>query len=422
MFVGHSSEMGGPHNFYVKGLDGAYLETENDNVNDISSIKIGLDNKAFVLDYAYDDSEYWSYWHGYLGGTLYFDVDVSSVECECAAGVFLVELDAENNCGWEEKMPGETPQCASIDIMEANKHGFNTQNLPCEFGVCDENSQCPASANGSDNMNYGPGSSYKINTSEKFTVKTQFMQKMTEDSLDCIRTTLVQGTTEHAFDQECRDYMDPFSFKLKEKMMALGISSYHVGLDNDLSSQTCTSECSEMDTMTVISNVRWTTGDAYADDTDDSGNDGGTGDIVVGGPAPALNSGNCGDDCAQCMEHYVDTDPTNMWYECVDWTIYRFGNKCGNNADKSKCMTGSDTYCHKSYPYGDADKFRSDDMACRTVPDIYINGDFNWARRATRNQSCGLCNYGCENECFRSWLSDDADRWRGASAMCRCKP
>jgi hypothetical protein len=138
MFIGQSDQMGGPHNFYLKGLDGAYIETSSD------TIKMGLDNKAFVLDYAYDDTEYWSYWHNYLGGTLYFDVDVSDVECECAAGVFLVELDAANNCGWEQKNLGETPQCASIDVMEANKHGLRTQTLPCEFGICDENNQCAA--------------------------------------------------------------------------------------------------------------------------------------------------------------------------------------------------------------------------------------------------------------------------------------
>jgi hypothetical protein len=242
-----------------------------------------------------------------------------------------------------------------------------------------------------------------------------------DDSLECIRTTLIQGTTEHAFDQDCRDYMDPLSFKL-QKMMAMGISTYHLGLTNDVSSQTCTAECSNLDTKSVISNVRWTTDDAFADDTDNN-NDNATGDIVVGGPAPALNSGICGNDCSQCMEHFVDTDPTNTWYECVDWTIYRFGNKCKDNHDKSKCMTDSGAYCHKSYPYGDADKFRSDDMACRTVPDGYVTGNMNFARRKTRNQSCGLCTYGCGGgECFRSWLSDDGDRWRGASAMCRCKP
>ena len=51
-------------------------------------------------------------------------------------------------------------------------------------------------------------------------------------------------------------------------MMAMGVSTYHVGLTNDISSQQCTSECSELDTKTVISNVRWTSDDAFADEDD----------------------------------------------------------------------------------------------------------------------------------------------------------
>ena len=136
MFTGQSTQLGGQHEFYVKGLDGAYLVTSGD------TIDIGIDNRAFVLDYPYDDDEFWSYWHNYFGGTLYFDVDVSNVGCECAAGIYLVELNSAQNCGWEAKQDGETPQCASIDVMEANSKGFRTQSLPCEFGVCDETSKC----------------------------------------------------------------------------------------------------------------------------------------------------------------------------------------------------------------------------------------------------------------------------------------
>jgi len=36
-----------------------------------------------------------AYKHKYLGGTLKFDVNVSDVGCNCAAGVFLVTLDEE---------------------------------------------------------------------------------------------------------------------------------------------------------------------------------------------------------------------------------------------------------------------------------------------------------------------------------------
>ena len=80
---------------------------------------MGLDNRAFILDYPYDDTTYWAYWHYYLGGPLQFDVDVSSVGCECAAGVYLVELN-DDYCSWDSKSRGETPQCATIDVMEAN--------------------------------------------------------------------------------------------------------------------------------------------------------------------------------------------------------------------------------------------------------------------------------------------------------------
>ena len=102
-------------------------------------------------------------------------------------------------------------------------------------------------------------------------------------------------------------------------------------------------------------------------DTDD----GGSGDpvVVVGGPAPTLDSGLCANvACAECREHSLDTDPTVIWYECVDTTEYRYGNKCGRNANKDKCATDADTYCHKSHPHGDTDKYQSVDAACRTVP------------------------------------------------------
>ena len=51
---------------------------------------------------------------------------LATLEAERMIPVYLVELDAGSNCGWDGKQPGETPQCASIDIMEANKFGFRT--------------------------------------------------------------------------------------------------------------------------------------------------------------------------------------------------------------------------------------------------------------------------------------------------------
>ena len=55
----------------------------------------------------------------YLGGTLKFDVNVSDVGCNCAAGVFLVALDGEK-CNTGEYESDSPPECNTIDIMKAN--------------------------------------------------------------------------------------------------------------------------------------------------------------------------------------------------------------------------------------------------------------------------------------------------------------
>jgi len=55
----------------------------------------------------------------YLGGNLKFDVNVSDVGCNCAAGVFLVALDGEK-CNTGEYESDSPPECNTIDIMKAN--------------------------------------------------------------------------------------------------------------------------------------------------------------------------------------------------------------------------------------------------------------------------------------------------------------
>lgn len=69
---------------WVKGLDERYLATEG------ASVIMGDNNRAWITDYAYDDSTYWAYWHNFLGGTFTLDVDLSSVECGCTSGIYLV--------------------------------------------------------------------------------------------------------------------------------------------------------------------------------------------------------------------------------------------------------------------------------------------------------------------------------------------
>jgi len=69
---------------------------------------MGFDNRAFVLNEANDDSIDKAFKHKYLGGTLKFNVDVSDVGCNCAAGVFLVALD-DKDCNWDDHDSSSPP-------------------------------------------------------------------------------------------------------------------------------------------------------------------------------------------------------------------------------------------------------------------------------------------------------------------------
>ena len=89
---------------------------------------------------------------------------------------------------------GVTPQCATIDIMEANINNIHVQSLPCDFGTCDLHSKCKAYAQmiwEDHRMYYGAGPDYVINSLETFSVKTEFMRK--DDGLLKVMTTLTQG-------------------------------------------------------------------------------------------------------------------------------------------------------------------------------------------------------------------------------------
>ena len=58
--------------------------------------------------------------------------------------------------------------------MEANTQGFITAPHPCENGECEAESQCKRRAYDVDTMAYGPGAEYKIDTTQSFTVQTNF--------------------------------------------------------------------------------------------------------------------------------------------------------------------------------------------------------------------------------------------------------
>jgi len=86
------------------------------------------------------------------------------------------------------------------------------------------------------------------------------------------------------------------------------------------------------------------------------------------------------------------------------------------------CMTGSDQLCHWSYPLDDPKKWKSDDAACRSVPQDYIEGDWKYGKKVITNMNKGLCRYDCEvGQCFWSWTKGMKAK-NDPKAMHRCKP
>jgi len=102
----------------------------------------------------FEESE--AYMPGIRGGSIAYDVDLSSMDCGCVAGFYLVEYDG--NCT-QDPMDGE-PDCKTIDVMQANPYGFNvsanpepTRNSECQLNIATE-----GKARYGDDA-YGPGGS-----------------------------------------------------------------------------------------------------------------------------------------------------------------------------------------------------------------------------------------------------------------------
>lgn len=213
---------------YVRGLSGKALSTG------YTTILMGEENRAFVTDAANDYESMWAYGHDLLGGSFNYTVDVSNVGCACAAGAFFVDLNDEE-CSWNAKDEDVTPQCASIEIMEANIYGFNVASNPCEFGSCDIVSQCRASITTDSDVGgtevYGYGSGYSIDTSMPYKVSTKFWANQDVDGmaidLAYIETILEQEDRVVTMMMDCPEYLESMTWKLYSGFN-FGMSTYNL--------------------------------------------------------------------------------------------------------------------------------------------------------------------------------------------------
>ncbi len=146
-----------------------YVRTTPTSVFDVSGNKISIEsNKAVFMmkENKADDASI--YKPSILGGSVSFEADVSKIDRGCVAGLYLVKTGPE--CGQDERTGN--PTCPSIDVMQANKWGFNMAAHPCANGNCDSASMCSYNMmnNGAKKYGpdaYGPGGSL-INTFSPF--------------------------------------------------------------------------------------------------------------------------------------------------------------------------------------------------------------------------------------------------------------
>lgn len=197
--------------------------------------------------------------------------------------------------------------------------------------------------------------------------------------------------------------------------MALGISVYDAGRDNEISNGQCSDSCSNP--QSIISNLKWVANDAVEGE--------GEGEMIVGEPTDSLDE--CEAGCTECRKCWNEFTPDVIEITCMDKREMKYNKKCPNKGKWRNEKCSSEGKCHQSYPFGDPDKMRSADAACRTVPDALTVEDkdaYGWSKKKCKSKN-GMCGYGCNKKtemCRNSYLIDDADKWRSPSAMCRCGP
>lgn len=327
--------------------------------------------------------------------------------------------------------------------MQANIWGFSQEAQLFNNGVYEEEPACKVRARDDDYWNFGANSSFRINTSSPYDVKTRFYADAEYDGqIVSIHTTITQGETQLELEFDC-DELNQLSTILSYDM-AMGVSVYDAGQTNDVAcaeGESCGAACTGA--TVKIDNVVWRVGDSVwtepepepqpepqpdpqpepqPDPQPDPTPDG---EVVYGGAAPTLDHAECSEyaQCAECREAWWSTDPSMSWFECVDDETYRYLDACPETWDQSQCMTDSDQLCFISYPLGDADRIESLEAGCRTLPAAHNDWiDDHWEYSSEECGSYhGLCSLGCDNgSCHKSWPIGDPLRWESNLAMCRC--
>jgi len=205
--------------------------------------------------------------------------------------------------------------------------------------------------------------------------------------------------------------------------MAFAVSSYDVGSHSDIS-PTCLGDCNQ--SSAKISNVMWkqetSVNPAPGPDPDD--------EMVVSEEASAFLS-DCAEGCTECRKAWYENSPDETFGHCVNDIVYRYGNKCNDRQDTSRCSPEEMDYCFKAYPAESAQKWRDPDNKCRTIVEFNRQEDYPWkfGKKNRSNVNNGLCALSSDPDkvCATSWDPEDTTQsegkpWKGYTSMARVRP
>lgn len=124
---------------------------------------------------------------------------------------------------------------------------------------------------------------------------------------------------------------------MKMDSMAMGISTYNIGQDNDIAgAPQCANVCEQAETK--ISNIVWSSDNSVSDDTVEPEDEDEFGEWTIGETTESLSE--CWEEgCTECREGFYANYPEYSFATCVDTTVYKYGNICVENSkwNKSQC-------------------------------------------------------------------------------------
>jgi len=148
-----------------------------------------------------------------VGKSISFDVDMSQVGCACNLAFYLISSPARDVNGDYSRgtsRDGQPPfycdandvggqWCPEVDIMEANSHVFASTPHKCNPATKGHYDSCDRFGCGQNTRDepdaYGPGRSFKIDTTKPFQVRTEFPAG-SSGMLNGMRTVLLQAGSE----------------------------------------------------------------------------------------------------------------------------------------------------------------------------------------------------------------------------------